>query len=350
MKEKEIYPKNKSYFKKLIPFAKKIILICKDNKINPIIYGSYAHFYYTKDRGMDVNDIDMIIPKKDFPKIKKLLRKGIKANIISDGGTIIIKSEKLKVELDEVGEYKTLNEKALSKNIFNKIDFYGIEVRIITLKQIEEIYPVAYNNSINDKDMILEKIKRLEKFLDRKIKQEIFVEVVKNKNLTKTQKETINHARVSHWGEVQRKDFNKDYEPDALWFFVKKKNRVVSLGGIRPIKVEYLGKKYNIGGICSTISLEKKKGYGKIMVYSMINYSKKTGKTLLGFTGKTEFFKKAGLETKKNFIKRFRYKNPKTGKIEIDNEGDGIYYEGKDKFISNVLSNKSLAYIDVPFW
>lgn len=195
-----------------------------------------------------------------------------------------------------------------------------------------------------------EHFKKLEKFLGRKIKQDVFVEIVKNKNLTKKQKDAINKGRISNWGEGAKKYFSKDYEPETLWFFVKKKNKIVSLGGIRPLKVKYLGKNYNIGGICSTISLEKKKGYGKMMVAFMVDYSVRTGKTLLGFTTQTEFFKKADLGTKKYFIKRFIYVNPKTGEKVYDNEGDGIYYEGRDKFISKVLKTKSPVYINVEHW
>jgi len=69
MKKINTLPKNKEYFKKLIPFAKEIISICKENKIDPIIYGSFAHFYHTKDKTMNVNDIDIIVPKKDLKKI-----------------------------------------------------------------------------------------------------------------------------------------------------------------------------------------------------------------------------------------------------------------------------------------
>ena len=49
MNKQYIYPKNKEHFKKLIPFAQKIIKLCKDNRVEPIIYGSFAHFYHTKD-------------------------------------------------------------------------------------------------------------------------------------------------------------------------------------------------------------------------------------------------------------------------------------------------------------
>jgi len=172
MKTITIYPKNKEYFKKLIPFAQKIIMICKDAGANPIIYGSFAHFVYTQDKSMKVNDIDLILPKKYFPKAIKLLRKNkIKYIRYYPEWSGIIKKGKLKVEIDEVGkDYKTISEKSLSKNIFNKIDFYGTEVKMITLKHLEEIYPVAYKRSREDKAKILEKIKHLEKFLGRKLK------------------------------------------------------------------------------------------------------------------------------------------------------------------------------------
>lgn len=181
------------------------------------------------------------------------------------------------------------------------------------------------------------------------MKQDVFIEITKNKDLTKKQKDTINRARTINWGKSAQKDFSKDYEPNTEWFFIKRKNKIISLGGIRPLKVKYLGKTYNIGGICSTISLEKRKGYGKIMVASMINYSKRTGKTILGFTTQTEFFKKAGLGTKKYFIKRFVWIKSNGEKIH-DNEGDGVYYEGKDKFISKVLKTKSPVFINVEHW
>lgn len=350
--KKIIYPKNKEHFKKLIPFVQKIIEICRENNIDPIIYGSFAHFYHAKDKNMNVNDIDLIIAKDGLQKLSRLLKK---KNVpfkrcSTEDYSMVIQNGKLKIELDEVGSgYKTLNEESLSKNIFDKVCFYGVKVGIITLKQLEEIYSVAYNRSREDKTRILEKIKRLEKFLGRKLKQDITVEIVKNKNLTKKQKDTINRGRIKEFGKDNKKDFSKDYEPETLWFFVMNKKKIVSLGGIRPVEVKYLGKKYKIGGVCSTISFVKKKGYGKIMVSFMIDYSRRTGKTILGFTGKTKFFEKAYMGIKKDFIKRFVWIK-KDGKKIYDNDGDGVYYEGKDKLISKVLKGKESAEIFVEFW
>jgi hypothetical protein len=182
-----------------------------------------------------------------------------------------------------------------------------------------------------------------------KKEKDISVEIIKNKNLTKKYRDTINKARKKEFGKDSIKDFKEDYENETLWFFVKRKNKIVSLGGLRPIKIKYLGKIYSIRGICSSISLIKDKGYGTIIVNTMINYAQKTGKILLGFTEATAFFKKTNLETKKGFIKRFVWIKS-NGKKVYDNKGDGIYYEGKDKLISKILKTKSLVYIKVEHW
>jgi len=169
----KIYPANKEHFKKLIPFAKRIMSICQDAGASPVIYGSFAQFYHTKDENMEVNDLDVIFPKKDLPEILRLLEKNkIKFTRCSPNDySIIIKKGKLKVELDDVGVgNKILNERTLSKDIFNKIDFYGIEVRIITLKQLEEMYPAAYLEANKTKKKVGMRIKHLEKFLGRKLK------------------------------------------------------------------------------------------------------------------------------------------------------------------------------------
>lgn len=167
------YPKNKQHFKKLIPFAKEILLICKNNKIPTVIYGSFAHFYHTKDRNMKVNDIDIMVPRRGLKKLIKLLEKN-KIKFIrcsSEDYSIIIKKGKLKLELDEPGVgYKEIKEKTLFRRQgHDKIDFYGVEASLLTLKDLEEMYPIAYNRSKDDKARILKKIKHLERFLGRRL-------------------------------------------------------------------------------------------------------------------------------------------------------------------------------------
>lgn len=177
-----------------------------------------------------------------------------------------------------------------------------------------------------------------------------------NKDLPEKYMVLMNKWRRKQFGPNEIKNFKKDYLPGAKFFFVKANKEVVAFGGLREITITYLRKKYKILGICNIISVKKRRGYGKILIQSMVNYLKKTGKTGLGFTGQTKFFEKAGLKNKKSFTWRFALKNPKTGEVKFDNEDcDGIYYNGKDNFIKKVLSTKSIVYyylpnIDMPHW
>jgi predicted N-acetyltransferase YhbS len=151
--------------------------------------------------------------------------------------------------------------------------------------------------------------------------------------------------------QKQIKEITEDEKKSEI-FFVKDKNKIVAFGILKPVKIKYLGNNYNILGISNILSVKKKKGYGKKLMQAMIEHAKKKGKTLLGFCGKqnVKFYKKSGLKSEKNFIRRFVYKNPKTGKKVVDKDGDGIYYEGKDKFISKVMKTKSIVYIDIMHW
>lgn len=177
------------------------------------------------------------------------------------------------------------------------------------------------------------------------------VEVKKWKQVPKSYIKLMVNQRVKEFGK-NTKNFEED-EKRSIFFFIKDKGKIVSFGMLEPIKINYLKKHYNILGISTIISVVRKKGYGTILMKEMIKYLKKKGKTGLGFTGnKTiSFYEKAGLKTKKLFGKRFAVRNPKTGEIRFEkkgDEGDGLYYEGKDKLISKMLKTKSIGYYWIP--
>lgn len=163
---KAIFPKNKELFKKLIPFSQKIIKICRENKVDPIIYGSFAHFYHTQDEELKVNDIDLYVSENSFKKIIHTLNnKKIKYKYVPEWHTLIIKEGKLRVEIDSFDFfYKNLSKSA------SKINFYGIKTKIIPLKNLEELYLIAYNRTNDNKRKILKKIKHLENFLGRRLR------------------------------------------------------------------------------------------------------------------------------------------------------------------------------------
>jgi hypothetical protein len=165
------YPENSELFKELIPFTKHIIKLLRKNKIYTVIYGSYSHFVHTNNSKMKINDIDLLIKKKDFKNAVKILKNdGIKFKYYPKWETIVIKNGKLKVEIDSVcNDYKLLTDNNLFTST-KKTSFYGISVKMITLDQLEEMYLVAYKKTTEDKAKILKKIKHLENFLGRKLK------------------------------------------------------------------------------------------------------------------------------------------------------------------------------------
>jgi hypothetical protein len=179
----------------------------------------------------------------------------------------------------------------------------------------------------------------------------IEIKIKKVEELSKKAINFMNQCRNKEYGKGSTVDFKRE-DKGGIFFFVIDNKKVKAFGMLKPVNLEYKGKKYQIMGIGRGMAIEKLKGYGKALGLARLNYLKKKGKTGIAFTDKKNvgFFEKVGFKIKKNFIKRFRYKNPKTGEIVIDNEGEGIYYEGKDKLISSMLKNKSIAYIDVPFW
>lgn len=168
MREKYLYPKNKDHFKKLIPLAKKILSICKHIKANPVIYGSFAHFYHTKDEKFKVNDIDILILDKYIPVLAEELKiHKIKFRLYPPG--ILVREGKLKVEIDKMDkEYEKRNHPFFLKT--SNINFYGIDTNTISLKQLEEMYLGADIQTKKNKLKIGKKTKHLERFLGRKLK------------------------------------------------------------------------------------------------------------------------------------------------------------------------------------
>lgn len=162
------YPANRESFEQLIPFAQGILSLCTENGIYPVLYGSFAVFYHTNNGSMEVNDIDVLIPKRCFPQAVELLEKeGLDFKYIEvypDNGmsTITVRDNSLQVELDEVGtDYSTLNEDNILRTA-QLINFYGLAARIVTHEQITDIYRTAYDRAVIDRPKLLTRLKLLE--------------------------------------------------------------------------------------------------------------------------------------------------------------------------------------------
>ncbi len=180
---------------------------------------------------------------------------------------------------------------------------------------------------------------------------EIIIESKKVKDLTKKEIEFINSFRVKDSGEKARLDFKK-VDGKGEFIFVKENGKIMAHGMMKPVKVKLNGKEYSIMGIGRGRAIVKKRGYGRLLNSARLFQLSRAGKTGIAFTGRHNigFFQKVGFKIKKNGIRKFAYKNPKTGELVKDPDGDMVYYEGKDKFITKLLKSKNYAITNTDFW
>lgn len=172
----------------------------------------------------------------------------------------------------------------------------------------------------------------------------------KTTSLTPKEIETMNKARVELWGKDAKVDFKKE-DKKGDFIFVKENSKIKAFGMMKPIKITLDNKKYEILGIGRGMAIEKRKGWGKILNKARISKLKELKKTGVAFTSRNNilFFEKVGYKIKKNGIRKFLYKNPEGNLIE-DKEGDMVYYEGKDKFVTKLLVSNNKCITDTDFW
>jgi hypothetical protein len=179
------------------------------------------------------------------------------------------------------------------------------------------------------------------------------IEIIYKKveDLTKKELDFMNSARLKKYGKDSKVDFKKE-DIEAIFILLKENKKIVAFGMLKPVKINYLGRSYTILGMGRGMAINQGKGYGRILSAARILYIKKTGKSTVAFTStkNKKFFEKSGFQFEKDFIKRFQYKDPKTGKIKIDSDGHGVYINGKDNLIKKMLKTKSIAYTNADFW
>lgn len=190
-----------------------------------------------------------------------------------------------------------------------------------------------------------------------KMKNQIKVEIKKGNELTKKEIETIAKANIDNFITCTdlKKELNslKNSESKgSTFFFVKDRNKIVSLGQLIPLKIKYLGKNYNLFGISNMISIKKGKGYGKILVQAMKDFLIKKQKTGLGFChkGNVKFYKKSGLIVENKLKNRFFYDYGDSKENKDAMQDFVLYLEGKDNFPTKVLKTKSLIKIPCEHW
>jgi hypothetical protein len=170
-------------------------------------------------------------------------------------------------------------------------------------------------------------------------------------DLAKKEISFMNNARIKKYGRDNIVDFKKE-DKGAIFIILKEDKKIKAFGMLKPVKINYLGKTYTILGMGRGMAINESKGYGRMLSAARILYIKRVEKSTVAFTSakNKKFFEKSGFRFEKNFIKRFQYRDPKTGEIKIDLDGHGVYINGKDNLFKKMLKTKSIAYTNADFW
>ncbi len=174
---------------------------------------------------------------------------------------------------------------------------------------------------------------------------------------------TLSSDFIRQWNEVMLKAFSekesmnlkkkKEFINDIFFIVNDKKRKILSLGRLRPVKLKFLKKSYDVLGVADIVSIIKRKGHGKILMKELLKYIKSKDKIAIGFCGRKNslFYKKSGFKIEKNLVKKFIYKNPQGKIIKNTIDEDVLYFEEKNKFMKKILSHpKEKILISIPPW
>lgn len=65
------YPKNGDHVRKLVGLCRKVLVICDELEVQPILSGSMAAFAYTNDPDLEVRDLDLSCSEEAFPLLQR---------------------------------------------------------------------------------------------------------------------------------------------------------------------------------------------------------------------------------------------------------------------------------------
>lgn len=164
-----------------------------------------------------------------------------------------------------------------------------------------------------------------------------YVEIVLGKQLSKEDLETINYNRKLEFHsdtDIKPALDNDDWEKPYI--LVRNEQRIlVAFGRLHVIKVKFMNEEYEILGIATVLSIEKKKGYGRLVIEKMKEHIKEKRFTAIGFCDPddTPFYVKCGLGVVEKGTDRFIFPGgPKNTK-----PGDVIYIDGADRLVEKMV-------------
>jgi GNAT superfamily N-acetyltransferase len=159
----------------------------------------------------------------------------------------------------------------------------------------------------------------------------------------------VNH-RIEEYGE-NTKNFENN-ERESVFFFLKVEDEIKAFGMLKPVKISYKLRDYQIMGMANVIAVEKSKGYGTILMNHVRNYLEKNRFICIGNTYKDnfEFYEKCGFTFVPGLVDRFVYIDTDGKEHWGDWEDYDMFIYDKDNKFDEVLNGKDKIVVRVPLW
>lgn len=153
----KVNPGNKEYFESLLLFADESNRLCRENSIKPVVYGSLAYIFHTRDESISINDVDFLIAEKLFSVVSALLN-AIPGTSIETTTYHSIKlfNKGFKISFDSVEHYMGDRKFAtLSLNINGK------EFEVLDREALKDAYEQGVNRIPVKKEAYVYKLRKL---------------------------------------------------------------------------------------------------------------------------------------------------------------------------------------------
>jgi hypothetical protein len=132
---RNVRPKNGEHFSRLLEFCQKVVAICEDLNITPVLSGSLAVFGYTQDSAMSVNDIDLACSESDFPRLCRALdAKGL-TYVLKEWHVLQVREDDLKVEFDSMEVWM-----AGLPDAYDTLMVDRCALQVVSLDSLRELY------------------------------------------------------------------------------------------------------------------------------------------------------------------------------------------------------------------
>jgi hypothetical protein len=174
------------------------------------------------------------------------------------------------------------------------------------------------------------------------------IQIKKGKELTSTELELMNKARVVHFNSknaIQPLPDNEDWE--KLYFLkYTDSGELGAFARYHNVLITFNGINYEVLGSATLIALIPSKSYGADVKKEMIKYAKEKDKTSIGFCNPklSGYYKSLGCGIIIDGAQRF-YQKQTDGNLKQFQDGDVLYINGADNLITEILQNPTLPVI-----